>query len=333
MLALTINGVHQPLQLKELPDPQPADGEAVVRLRAAALNHRDVWIQKGQYAGLRYPAVLGSDGAGVVSSVGNPQHADWLGREVIVNPGLGWGDNPHAQAASFTILGMPENGTFAEYVKVPVQNLYAKPPHLSWEQAAALPLAGLTGYRALFSRAGAQCGEKVLVTGVGGGVALLVLQFAVAAGATVYVTSGSDEKIQQAVAMGAAGGANYNHPDWPGQLKQQAGAFDVIVDSAAGDGFAQLVDVAAGGGRIVFYGGTRGAINNLVPGRVFWKQLTVLGSTMGSDAEFAAMMEFVNEKKLVPVVSRVFSLQEGNAALEFMKSSSQFGKIVLVIGG
>ena len=331
MQALVFEGINLPLQLREVPEPIPAAGEVLVQLKAAALNHRDVWIRKGQYAGIRFPTILGSDGAGIVAGVGAGAPKDLIGQEVIINPGMDWGANPKAQSKEFKILGLPDNGTFAEYVAVPAANVTAKPAHLTWEQSAALPLAGLTAYRALFSRAALQPGEKVLVTGIGGGVALSVLQFALAAGAKVYVTSGSDEKIGRAVQLGATAGANYTQPDWAEQLETQAGAFDVIIDSAAGDGFAKLIDLADLGGRIVFFGGTKGVINGIVPARVFWKQLSVLGTTMGSATEFAAMVAFVAAHQIIPVVIKTFPLAQGNAALDYMEQSSQFGKIVLEI--
>lgn len=331
MLALVLEELHQPLVLKNVPMPVLAPGEVCVQLKAVALNHRDVWIQQGQYAGIKLPAILGSDGAGIVTALAEGVDPQWMEKEVIVNPGLYWGDNPRVQSRAFSILGMPEPGTFAQYVKVPATQLVPKPAYLTWEQAAALPLAGITGYRALISRAQVQPSEKVLITGIGGGVALQVLQMAVAAGADVYVTSGSDEKIRRAMQLGAKGGANYGQTDWAVSLKKQAGAFDVIIDSAAGDNFAKLTELAAEGGRIAMYGGTQGVMNGLVPGRIFWKQLTILGATMGSPTEFGEMVSFVEKHQIVPVVSQTFSLEEGNDALQYMRDSAQFGKIVLRI--
>jgi zinc-binding alcohol dehydrogenase/oxidoreductase len=181
MKALVLHGKNQPIIQEDIADLVPGNEEAVVRMYAAALNHRDVWIQKGQYAGLKYPIVPGSDGCGVVAAIGNNSHAHWKGKEVIINPSLDWGPVPtHQDPLHFRILGLPDDGTFAQFVKVPVNNLTEKPAHLSFEESAALPLAGLTAYRGLFSRAGLQAGEKILITGIGGGVALFALQFAVA---------------------------------------------------------------------------------------------------------------------------------------------------------
>jgi NADPH:quinone reductase-like Zn-dependent oxidoreductase len=328
MRALRIEAVGS-LAIREVADPAAAPGEAVVDLRCAALNHRDVWIKQGQYAGLRFPCTPGSDGAGVVSSVGAGVDPSWAGREVIVNPGLDWGPSEAAQGPRFTILGLPRDGTLAARVCVPASQLCAKPAHLGWEEAAALPLAGLTAWRALFSRARAAPGERVLVTGIGGGVALFALQFAAADGAGAWVTSGSDEKIGRARALGARGGFRYDGPGWAAAAAREAGAFDVIVDSAGGAGFGSLVDLAAPGGRIVFFGATRGNVPELALRKVFWRQASLLGSTMGSPADWAAMTEFVSRRAIRPVVSEVFPFERAAQAFELMERGGQFGKIVV----
>ena len=205
------------------------------------------------------------------------------------------------------------------------------PEHLDWEQAAALPLAGLTAWRTLFSRCQLKKGEKVLITGIGGGVALTAMQLAIASDAEVYVTSGSSEKIDRAISLGARGGANYQEAGWEKNLKLQSGGFDVIIDSAAGDGFALLPGVCNPGARIGLYGGTLGKVNGLSMQIVFWKQISILGSTMGSPSEFEAMLNFVQKHRIIPVVDSVFPLKEGANAFEKLKSGTQFGKIVLTI--
>ena len=332
MKALVLAGVGQPLELKDVSDLTAGPGEVVVKISAAALNHRDLWIQKGQYAGLKFPIILGSDGCGTVESCGAGVDGAWQGRKVIINPGLDWGSRPEVQANQFRILGLPDDGTFAERVKVPASQLVDQPTHLDAGQAAALPLAGLTAYRALFSRCALRSGERVLITGVGGGAALFALQYAVAAGATVFVTSGSEAKIEQAVALGAAGGVNYKVEKWSNRLKEMAGGdFDVTIDSAGGDGFAQLIDLAAPGGRIAFFGATAGDPSKFPMRRVFWKQLSILGTTMGSPEDFTAMVAFVSDHKLVPMTSHTFPLADGNDALEAMEKADQFGKIVLTV--
>lgn len=328
MKAVVISAVDQ-LSVSDVPAPHPKAGEALVVLRAAALNHRDVWIKAGQYAGLKFPCIPGSDGAGVVSAVGESVDEGWVGREVIINPSFGWGSSMAAQGAEFSILGLPREGTLAQAVAVPVAQLAAKPEHLSWKEAAALPLAGLTAYRALFTRAGLKTGERVLITGIGGGVALFAMQFAVAAGAEVWVTSSSPEKISQAVALGAKGGFNYTEKTWGAEALRNAGGFDVIVDSAGGEGFDALIDVASPGGRIVFFGATRGNPPVLAMRKVFWRQLSLLGTTMGSPEDWAAMVEFVNSRKIKPVVSTLLPLEHADEAFALMERGAQFGKIVL----
>ncbi len=330
MRAVQLPEVNQ-LQIVDLPDPRPAAGEAVVELRAAALNHRDVWIKAGQYAGLKWPCVPGSDGAGTVVACGAGVDTAWQGRDVVINPALGWGESESTQDARFTILGLPRDGTLAQKIAVPASQLTAKPAHLLWEEAAALPLAGLTAYRAVFSRAKLQPGERVLISGIGGGVALLAMQFAVAAGAEVWVTSSSDEKIARARELGAKGGFKYTDENWPAAAAKTPGLFDVIIDSAGGPGFGKLIDAAAPGGRIAFYGATRGDSPSLPMRKIFWRQISLLGTTIGSPSDWEAMVSFVNRHKLRPVVSAVFPLERAAEAFNLMERSAQFGKIVVKI--
>ena len=332
MHGVQVTAIHQPVLFQVLPDPVAAPGQAVVRLKAAALNHRDLFIQQGLYPGIKLPVLPGSDGAGVVEAVGTSADAAWVGREVIINPALDWGDDPRAQGPNFRILGLPDHGTFAEKIAIPVANLAPKPAHLTWEQSAALPLAGLTAWRALFTRAQLKPGEKVLVTGAGGGAALYALQFAVAAGAQVWVTSSSADKIARAQALGATGGVNYRDAGWGPALQAAAGGpFDVIVDSAGGDGFATLIELTRPGGRIVFFGATTGNPKGLDLRKGFFRQVNILGTTMGSPADFAGMTAFVAQHKIVPVIDRVFPLAETESALRHMEAGAQFGKIVLSI--
>ena len=256
--------------------------------------------------------------------------ASWVRREVIINPSFGWGDRTDAQGPEFAILGLPRQGTLAEKIAVPVTQVSARPAHLTWEDAAALPLGGLTAFRALFARAGLKAGERLLISGIGGGVALLALQFAVAAGAEVWVTSSSKEKIERAVKLGAKGGFDYRDPNWTTDAANSPGQFNVVLDSAAGEGFAKLVDVTAAGGRIVFYGATRG--DSALPVRkVFWRQISLLGSTMGSPQNWAALLEFVAERKVNPIISDIFSMERAGDAFARMERGEQFGKIVVKI--
>jgi NADPH:quinone reductase-like Zn-dependent oxidoreductase len=331
MKALTLQQIKTPLVLVDRPPLRPGPSEVVVLLKAAALNRRDYWITQGMYPGVVPPVVLGSDGAGVVGETGSGLGNYWNNREVIINPGWDWGDSQQTQSDSFRILGSPDDGTFATEVLVPQAYLHPKPDHLDWHQAAALPLAGVTAYRAIFSQGALQAGETILINGIGGGVATFALQFAVAIGAKVWVTSSSQQKIGRAVEMGAQGGFDYKVDGWWKEMTQQAGAPDLILDSAGGPGYRGLLNLAAAGGRIVNYGATTGPPEKLDLFKVFWKQLTLRGSTMGSPADFAAMLDLVEKHKIRPVIDRVFPLASGNEALELMKSSPQFGKYVLSI--
>ncbi len=329
MRAIQLTAVNQ-LEVREVADPVPAAGEVVVRIAAAALNHRDVWIKLGQYAGLKFPSIPGSDGVGEVIAAGaGVDTAAWLGKRVIINPSFGWGRSEAAQGEDFTILGLPRDGTLAERIAVPAAQLALAPEHLSIKEAAALPLAGLTAWRALMVRAGLRAGERVLISGVGGGAAVFALQFAVAAGAEVWVTSSRAEKIARAVTLGARGGFDYARPDWVEEARTRAGLFDVIIDSAGGAGFETLVDVAAPGGRLAFFGATRGNPANLPMRKIFWRQLTLLGTTMGSPADWGAMLAAVTRHGIRPVVGAVFPFAEATQAFELMERGGQFGKIVL----
>jgi len=168
-----------------------------------------------------------------------------------------------------------------------------------------------------------------LVTGIGGGVALFAMQFAIAFGAKTFVTSKSDEKISKAVALGAIGGANYTKADWMQTVQSKSGGFDAILDSASGENFAKLLELATAGGRITFYGGTRGNIKDIAPSRIFWKQLSIMGTTMGTQEEFAAMIKFVEDKKIKPIIDHVFDLKDAESAMKKMERGEQFGKIIL----
>ncbi len=327
--ALVLTGIGGPLEVQERELRALQAGEAAIRIRAAALNHRDLWIYKGQYAGLKFPVIMGSDGAGIVEIVGSKADAEWIGRQVVVNPSLDWGNSLEVQGKDFRILGLPDAGTFSEYVIVPVSNLVATPNGLTLEEAAALPLAGLTAYRALFTRAKIKAGEKLLITGIGGGVALALLRFAVAAKVRVFVTSGSKQKLDRAISLGAEGGAVYREEGWAEVLAEQAVAFDCIVDSAGGAGFTHLCDLARPGGRLVFFGATVGNPTELVLRKIFWKQLNLLGTTMGSSEEFSAMIRMVEDQKIIPVIDQVFHFEQAAAALDRMDESGQFGKLIL----
>lgn len=319
--------------LKEEAIPTLKTGEVLIKMKASALNHRDEWCRQGMYPGMTYPSILGSDGCGVVEKVESTEDETWLHKEVIINPNIDWGNNPNAQGHNYRILGMPTHGTFAEYLVVPSNRLHEKPAHLSPEEAAALPLGGLTAYRAVFTRGELKEGQNILVSGIGGGVAQFAFQFAKAMEAKVWVTSGSEEKLTKMKEMGAAGGVNYKADKWHKELLAQTGkkGFNVIIDSAGGEGFANLANILAPAGNLVFYGATLGSPKSLNMPRLFFGQVNIKGSTMGNDEEFKQMIEFVGKHKIKPLLSSVRPFAEIVSAFDEMKAGKQFGKLVIKI--
>jgi NADPH:quinone reductase-like Zn-dependent oxidoreductase len=323
-------GPPEELKLIELPDPVAGAGEAVVRLQAAGLNHRDVWIRQGLYARIKLPCVLGSDGAGVVESVGAGVDKAWVGKRAVIIPCEGWGPDPRVQSKDFLILGMPRQGTMAEKIAVPASMLCEIPAHLSFAEAAALPVAGLTAYRSLVTQGGLQAGEQVLVTGIGGGVATMALLFAKALGAEVSVTSGSEDKLAKARSMGAVAAVSYKAKEWEKTLVAQAGRQpSLVIDGAGGDGLNALIAAVAPAGRIVLYGATRLSPSKLDMAKIFFKQITIRGTTMGTDDEFRAMLKLVESGRIQPVIDRVFRLSQAVEANRLLEESTQMGKIVL----
>lgn len=307
------------------------DHDVRIEVAAAALNHRDEWCRQGKYGNLKDGVVLGSDGSGIVVDAGKRVDHSWVGKEVIINPALHWGDNQQAQGPDFRILGMPDNGTFAEFIQVPGDRIYSKPDHLNLIEAAALPLAGLTAYRALFYQGDLKPGQKVLVTGIGGGVAQFALQFALAQKATVYVSSSSQDKLNAATALGAKSGFIYSDTKWVEEAKSLTGGFDLVIDSAMGNTLGNLLDVIKPGGKLVFFGATLGNPSEMNVRKIFWNQLTLKGTTMGSDRDFEDMLEFVSHHKIKPVADHIFDFDQAITAFERMEQGTQLGKLVLKI--
>lgn len=335
MKAIVLNdsGGLDSLSLEEVECPEPAAGEVRVRLMSAALNRRDVWLTQGLYPRMQLPCIPGSDGAGVVEAVGPGVDESLVDQEVVIYPAREWGDDPRCFGPGFRVLGMPDPGTFAECVCVPADNLAPRPQHLSWEQAAAVPLAGLTAWRAAVTHGETGAGQKVLVTGAGGGVAGFALTWCVRLGAEVYVTSGSAEKIEAAQAEGAAGGENYRDEDCYPRLKKRSGGFDLIIDSTGGNHLNPLLDTLAPAGRYVFYGATLGNPDTgPAMAKLFFRQNRLQGTTMGTPDEFRAMLAFVEKEGIKPAVDRVYPLEEAVAAHERMQAGEHSGKIVLRIG-
>jgi zinc-binding alcohol dehydrogenase/oxidoreductase len=331
MRAAVFKGKDYPLSVEEYKKPKPVKDQVLIKLKYAALNHRDLWVMQEQSQHFPEGIVLGSDGSGVVEDVGEDADTLLVGAEVVINPSLDWGNNPVVQGDSFRILGFPDNGTFAEYIVISKKYIFEKPENLSFEESAAVPLAGLTAYRALFTKARLRSNEKVLITGIGGGVALWALQFAVAYNARVYVTSGSEEKIDRAKQLGALGGFNYKDPDWADRAQKEAGGFDIIIDSAGGNQFGKFIHLAFPGGRIVNYGRTGGNISDITTRTLYSNQLSIFGTTMGTRDEFLSMLHFVESRKIKPVLDQTFPLEQIDDAFRRMENADQFGKIVLKI--
>lgn len=328
MKAIIITNQSEPIQIIEKKISQPRDGQVLVKLHAAALNRRDQWIREGMYPGIVEGTTLGSDGAGVVEQIGDEVDRSWLEKEVVINPNINWGKQPEAQATDYTILGMPSDGTLAEYVVVNADRLHLKPEHLNWEQASALPLGGLTAFRASIHHGHIAPEDKVLISGVGGGVAQFAFQFAIAIGAEVYVTSGQNTKIEKCIELGAKAGFNYKNEGWQKEAMKTSGGFDVVIDSAGGDQINGFIKMMRPAGRIVFYGATNGMPQKLDMFRMFWNQITLQGSTMGNDEEFGQMIELVKKHEIRPIIDSVHSLDNGIDAFDRIKSGV-FGKVVI----
>ncbi|MEP1033207.1 zinc-binding dehydrogenase [Ekhidna sp.] len=327
MKAITITQESEPIQLADISKPEISGDECLVKLSAAALNRRDQWIREGMYPGIQFGTVLGSDGCGVVEE--GP--VEWKGKEVIINPNVAWGDNPEVQSDKYSVLGMPTNGTLAEYIKVPTHRLHKKPVHLTNNEAAALPLAGLTAFRATINKGAVNAQKRVLVTGAGGGVSQFAIAFAVASGAEVYVTSGNEDKIERVKEMGVKGGFNYRDEKWY-KAAVALGGFDSIIDSAGGNQLNNYLKIIKPSGRIVMYGSTTGHPEKLDVFRLFWSQAQIMGSTMGSDDEFTEMLEWITKYQIRPTVDKVFDLDNYLLAFDRFKEPDSFGKIVVKFG-
>jgi NADPH:quinone reductase-like Zn-dependent oxidoreductase len=305
--------------LQQTKDPEAVHPDDLVAdVLYSSLNHRDVWISKGKYPGIKFPCILGSDASGLYN-----------GKNVIINPGLLWGNNEKVQSDDYQILGMPSNGTFAEKVLVKKCQVYESPAHLSPEEAAAIPLAGVTAYRALVVKCAPQNGQKVLITGIGGGVSQWAMLFAKAIGCEIYVTSTSQEKLNKAKKLGANGGVCTSDPDWVNQLLKMSGGVDIVIDSIMGPLLPGLTKVCLPGGFMCFYGASGGNTENFQPHVLFWRQISLIGSTMGSDLDFKNMLAFINIHKIRPVIDSVYSLNDLPDAFNRMQSAAQFGKIIL----
>lgn len=317
--------------LNELPDPIPGENEVVVDLCAAALNRRDRWIwTTPDYC--RLPVTLGSDGAGVISQVGSHVAGFSEGDEVVIYPSLGWSRGEQVPGPDFDILGAPTPGTFAEKICVPAENVRLRPGRLTWRESAAFPLAGLTAWRASQTCGQVGPGSTVLVTGAGSGVSTFVLQLCVALGARVVVTTGSPEKRDRALSLGAEGALLYTDTTWPEQLRDTFGPLDVVVDSYGAETLARGLSVLRRGGRYVLFGDTGGPTATITASDIYWEWRSLIGTTMGSPEEFDALLEHIGTALWRPVIDSVYPLEQIADASERLLDSARFGKVVVQIG-
>jgi NADPH:quinone reductase-like Zn-dependent oxidoreductase len=316
------DGGPEVLRYEDADDPEPGAGEVLIRLRAASLNHLDIWLRKG-LPSVPKPRILGADGAGAVARVGEGVDGFGEGTRVVLNPGLDDGGR---------IVGEHMDGTHAELISIPAEYVHALPDGISFEEAAAFPLVFVTAYRMLVTRAGLRSGEWVLVWGVGSGVATASLSIAKALGANVIVTSTSDEKLARARELGADAALRTDE-DVGAAVKEltEGRGVDLVVEHIGEATWKTSLQAVGRGGRITVCGATSGPNPPANLHRIFWKQLTVLGSTMGTREDFRAVYELVKSGRVRPVVDRVFPLSEAAAAHEYLENGRQFGKVVLRI--
>jgi len=318
------DGGPEVLRYEDAPDPEPGHDEVLIRLRAASLNHLDVWVRKGLPSAPK-PRILGADGAGVVDVAGNGFET---GQRVVINPGVIADGRMH-------VVGEAMDGTHAELVAIPARNVYPIPDELSFEEAAAFPLVFETAYRMLVTKARLEAGETLFVWGIGGGVASAALVLAKALGARVIVTSSSEQKLARARELGADETIDHASEDVRARVKELTGGrgADVVVETVGEATWKTSLEVAAQQGRIVVCGATTGPNPPAGLHRIWWKELAVIGSTMGSAEDFEACLELVTSGRARPVIDEVFPLSEARAAHERLEAGEQLGKIVFRIPG
>lgn len=311
------DGGPEVLRYEDAPDPEPGPGEVLIQLRAASLNRLDLWVRAG-LPSVPKPRILGADGAGL----------DPEGRRVVINPGIEHGDR-------ISVVGEHMDGTHAELVAVPESNVYPIPDELSFEEAAAFPLVFETAYRMLVTRAGLRMGEWVLVWGAGSGIGTAAIVLARALGARVVATSSSDAKVELARGLGAEAVVNHKTGDVLEAVREATGGAgaDVVVEHVGEATWQTSLQAVRAHGRIAVCGATSGPNPKAALHRVWWKQLTILGSTMGTKEDFEGAFELVKSGKAKPVVDSVYPLAEARAAHERMEAGEHFGKVVLAIPG
>ncbi|HEU4641430.1 MAG TPA: zinc-binding dehydrogenase [Gemmatimonadaceae bacterium] len=342
MRALTISahgGIDQLQYRTDLPVPELREpGDVRIRIHAAALNHLDLFVLRGlPGVTITPPWVMGADGAGVIDAVGPAVRGLAVGDHVVINPGISdrtceyCREGEHPLCVNFKLLGEHLPGTIAEYVVVPAANVRTIPAGTPWDIAAALPLATLTAWRMVVTRAQVREGDTVLVWGIGGGVAAAALQIALLQGARVWVTSGSDAKLERARALGADATFNHRTQDVAREVRARTGkrGADVVIDNVGEATWKQSLLALGKRGRLVTCGATSGPVVETDVRRMFWNQWTLMGSTMGNDREFDAVMRAFTSGALTPPLDSVFDITSGRAAFERLASGEHFGKIVI----
>lgn len=333
------HGGVEKLRYEEAPEPTLAGpNDAIVKLKAASLNHIDIWIRRGLTGvEIALPHILGGDGAGVIAEAGDQVRNIKTGDAVCLYPPSGCGrcefciNGREYMCVKLRVLGERENGTYAEYARVPARNCFPIPPGLSFEQAAAFPLVYITVWRMLVTNAQLKPNEHVLILGIGGGVATAALQLAAHIGTHIIVTSSSDEKLEKAKTLGAEHGINYKNADFAKEVRRLTNkrGVDVVVDCVGGDGWIKSLASLAKGGRLVTCGATAGANPPTDIRRIFWNNLTIFGSTLGDRADFREVLNFMEASRTQPVVDQVFPLRDAAAAQKRLEEGKQFGKILL----
>jgi len=325
---------------RDYPDPVPGPDQVIVRVHAAGLNRLDIWVRDGiPTLKLTLPHILGADGAGDVAEVGSDVTDLEVGDRVVLNPGISCGrceycmKGEDSACVDYKILGEHLPGTYAEKVAVPAKNVLRIPTDMDFAPAASVPLAFMTAWRMLITRAKIRPGEDVLILGAGSGVSTAAIQVAKLAGCTVFTTSSSDAKLAKAKALGADVLVNYKTMPWSKAIWELTGkrGVDVIVDHVGEATFKDSVRSLRKGGRVVVPGATSGPMLELDARYLFWRQLSVLGSTMANQREFEEVMKLVFMGRLKPVVDRVFPLEQARQAHEYLGRGEQFGKVVLSI--
>ncbi len=337
-VVMEARGGPEVLKVAEVPTPEPGPKEVRIRVKAAALNHLDIWVRKGVASPkLPLPHILGADASGVVDAVGPGVTGFAPGDEVVVNPGLSCGHCERCLAgednlcAKYEILGEHRFGAYAEYLVVPEVNLLKKPPNLSFEEAAAIPLTFLTAWQMVVDKLQVRPGEDVLVMAAGSGVSVAAIQIAKLFGARIIATAGSEEKLRKAKELGADETVNYTHPDWPKEVRCLTGGkgADKVVDHTGALYFEGVIRATANGGRIAIAGASSGYEGTLPFAHVFFRQLSILGSTMGSKSRLFPILRFVEQGRLKPVVGQVLSLEEAAEGHRLLEERRVFGKVVL----